>query len=55
MIEKASGVKNTLDCMAELTLALVYVAAAGLLVVKKVIGVSKRGPAIKQEPHQIQN
>ena len=46
--------KNTMGCTAGLTLALVRVAAAGLLVVI-LSEVSERGPAINQGPHQFQN
>jgi len=46
--------KNTMGCTAGLTLALVRVAAAGLLVVI-LSEVSERRPAINQGPHQFQN
>jgi len=48
--------KNTLRCTAGLILAFNCVAAAGLLAVIHIVrGVSERGPAINQGPHQIQN
>jgi len=47
---RAFGVKNTLGYMAGLILTIVSLASG-----HAVRGVSERGPAINQGPHQIQN